>query len=285
MDKRSLASRDDDERNASSFLGESCYPVHRYEPCRFSVFRRRQPSKASDCFFSNTDASEPIHTSDVETEFNRRDLWTSSTTDELHPPSTSDLRQVPKDQDLAPADLTPASASNSKENSQPQAGSISNLRQIPKDQDSALADLTPASISNSKENSQPQAGSMSMPNPVLDPKLPIRPLQSSSSVRHTSSSLVDAIAHLSSMNQEPLRPPTFEFEWSSSAAEQNHSILKQNNFDVAASIASQHTSPVSFGSEFKSVSSLRSLLGHHPLWNGIFNSLSFGVDFPLKSMS
>lgn len=80
-----------------------------------------------------------------------------------------------------------------------------------------------------------------------------------------------------------LHEPAFKFEVSEEASEYNMSLLKKNNFDLAKLLNAQ-PSITSYGSEFKKIPELESLLGRHPRWDKMKKRLEEGACFPIEEV-
>jgi hypothetical protein len=83
----------------------------------------------------------------------------------------------------------------------------------------------------------------------------------------------------------PLLPTAFQFQWTESAAQHNLDILAAADYDLERAIASQPGSIVTPGCEFRPISLLRPLIGHHPLWPLASEWLTSGVVFPTTPLS
>ena len=80
-------------------------------------------------------------------------------------------------------------------------------------------------------------------------------------------------------------PTPFIFELSKEAAIHNSSILENHNYDMTRVIGAHPNSNISYGSEFRSISTLAPLLHRSPFWNKIKSSLSKGARYPLERIS
>ena len=80
-------------------------------------------------------------------------------------------------------------------------------------------------------------------------------------------------------------PTPFIFELSKEAALHNSSILQTHNYDMTRVIGAHLNSNISYGSEFRSVTTLAPLLHRSPFWNDIKSSLSKGARYPLERIS
>jgi hypothetical protein len=92
--------------------------------------------------------------------------------------------------------------------------------------------------------------------------------------------LLHHLDHALAWQAPSLNPATFQFEWTADAAEHNLAILATFEYDLGRALASQPTSIVSPGCEFRPSALLRPLCGHHPLWPRAAEWLSSGVTFP-----
>ena len=82
-----------------------------------------------------------------------------------------------------------------------------------------------------------------------------------------------------------LHAPICQFEVSDQAAKHNLKVLKANNFDLDRICKQGKRSVLPLGSEFKDISQLENLLGHHPRWNKLKSILTNGVHFHLVDMN
>lgn len=78
--------------------------------------------------------------------------------------------------------------------------------------------------------------------------------------------------------------PEFKFELTMAAAKKNYLTLGKYNFDLAAAIAANKTSPMGYGSEFRKPDVLRPLLSMHPLWPKLEDILTNGAQYPLEPL-
>ena len=76
----------------------------------------------------------------------------------------------------------------------------------------------------------------------------------------------------------------FSFEFTQEAAETNWNILRRFS-SLEEAIKSDGTSPLSYGSEFRSPETLSPLFENHPLWSRFKSILAEGVKFPLEPLS
>ena len=83
----------------------------------------------------------------------------------------------------------------------------------------------------------------------------------------------------------PCQATEFQFEWSSTAATHNWSILEQYGLNFQQALEAQPISAVTPGSEFRPVSKLAHFLSEHPLWPNCSRWLTTGVEFPLAPLS
>jgi hypothetical protein len=83
---------------------------------------------------------------------------------------------------------------------------------------------------------------------------------------------------------EKMHPPEFKFDVSPASAEFNFELLKSNNFNFESLLNRKRKSITSYGSEFKSIRDLQSLLGFHPRWPALKERLSNGVSFPISKL-
>ncbi len=60
-------------------------------------------------------------------------------------------------------------------------------------------------------------------------------------------------------------PLKFIFDMTEEATEKNFVILKKYDFDLEKAINAQKSSPLGYGSEFRSPQTLRRFFKHHPL--------------------
>jgi hypothetical protein len=80
-------------------------------------------------------------------------------------------------------------------------------------------------------------------------------------------------------------PPEFIFNMTEEAAEKNFLILKKYNFNLDKAILAQKSSPLGYGSEFRSQQTLGRIFQHHPLWSRMKNLLVKGSKWPLSTLS
>jgi hypothetical protein len=97
--------------------------------------------------------------------------------------------------------------------------------------------------------------------------------------------LIEEVKQVFHSKCPPLNPPLFIFKQCPLAAAHNAHILANNNFDLDRAIQSQHPSQISYGSEFRSSSSLKKLLSNHPLWDRLRKILDEGAEFPLDPIA
>jgi hypothetical protein len=72
---------------------------------------------------------------------------------------------------------------------------------------------------------------------------------------------------------------TVQFEMSPEAAEHNASLLREVDYDMTRFLATQRGSTLDFGAEFRSVESLRPLLGRHPNFEELATVLTSGMPY------
>jgi hypothetical protein len=82
----------------------------------------------------------------------------------------------------------------------------------------------------------------------------------------------------------PLRKPEFVFEWSKQAAMKNYMVLGKYNFDLHMALEAQHSTPLSYGSEFCDPNVLQELLCLHPAWPRLRRILERGSLWPLEEI-
>jgi len=75
----------------------------------------------------------------------------------------------------------------------------------------------------------------------------------------------------------------FQFKPTLDAAKHNWQILQQYA-NLGEAINAEGNSPLRYGSEFRSPSSLERIFTHHPLWPRLRNILSSGIKFPLSPL-
>jgi hypothetical protein len=80
-------------------------------------------------------------------------------------------------------------------------------------------------------------------------------------------------------------PPEFIFKLTEEAAEKNFLILKNYNFDLEKAIRAQQSSPLGYGSEFRSPEMLRKIFKHHLLWARMKDLLTDGSKWPLSELN
>eukprot|EP00957_Ditylum_brightwellii_P134741 10272702-Ditylum_brightwellii.AAC.1 len=66
--------------------------------------------------------------------------------------------------------------------------------------------------------------------------------------------------------------------------EHNANVLCTFQFDVKSYIHSQDDTTVSYGSEFRPVAELDTLLSHHSNWPSLCNNIDLGIDYPLTAI-
>ena len=91
--------------------------------------------------------------------------------------------------------------------------------------------------------------------------------------------IINTLLHSTSI----LNQPVFKFEVSDKAAEYNMKKLKDNNFNLD-DLLNNRPSVTSYGSEFKPLEELESLLSHHPRWSEMRKRLKFGALFPVEDI-
>jgi hypothetical protein len=82
------------------------------------------------------------------------------------------------------------------------------------------------------------------------------------------------------------RTPDFKFEMTMEAAEKNFLLLMHKyGGSMELELKAEQDSPMGMGSEFRSIESLRSIYGSHPLWNQMVPILLHGSKWPLEPIS
>jgi hypothetical protein len=71
-------------------------------------------------------------------------------------------------------------------------------------------------------------------------------------------------------------PPEFIFNMTEEAEEKNFLVLKKYNFNLDKAILAQKSSPLGYGSEFRSMQTLGRIFQHHPMWSRMKNLLVEG---------
>ena len=85
------------------------------------------------------------------------------------------------------------------------------------------------------------------------------------------------------MSMEVRKPtkPEFAFDMSMEAAERNYLLLKKYNGSLGTAIRAQGDSPMSMGSEFRTLDVLRAIYGRHPVWGRMASLLEDGSSWQL----
>ena len=91
---------------------------------------------------------------------------------------------------------------------------------------------------------------------------------------------ITTINYIIQSSPPPLSGTKFRFEISNAAAIHNSSILQSHNFDMTRTIAANHNSHISYGSEFQTVEVLEPLLQKSPLWKAVSEILVKGEKYP-----
>ena len=81
-----------------------------------------------------------------------------------------------------------------------------------------------------------------------------------------------------------LKTPELSFQVTKESAIKNFKVLSENNWNLGKVINSERFSVTSYGSEFKSVDDLESLLKLHPRWKDLKYKLANGCDFSVKHL-
>ena len=79
-------------------------------------------------------------------------------------------------------------------------------------------------------------------------------------------------------------PAPFWFELTNAAACHNIQVLQMYDNDIDACIRAHPNSIISYGSEYRSTSSLHPLLMHHPRWPKFRSMLTAGSNWPLEAV-
>ena len=119
------------------------------------------------------------------------------------------------------------------------------------------------------------------------PQLPLafqrRPLES---VRACwPADLVDRVRKVVDKKCAQPTAPEFLFELSREAAEHNAAILHKYNFQLGDALLANSTTPLRYGSEFREVETLHSILHRHPNWSRLRSLLVDGSKWPLYELS
>ena len=80
-------------------------------------------------------------------------------------------------------------------------------------------------------------------------------------------------------------PTPFIFMITNEAAAHNAAILQKYDYDITKVISAYPHSHISYGSEFRSASTLHPLLHKSPFWESVCNSLTKGAKYPLDRIS
>jgi hypothetical protein len=90
----------------------------------------------------------------------------------------------------------------------------------------------------------------------------------------------DLISILQKIMATPCQPPTkpiFKFDLSIEAASKNYILLKHTfGGDLQRALNAQPNSPLQYGSKFRQIETLKSILENHPSWNRMRSALTFG---------
>jgi hypothetical protein len=85
-------------------------------------------------------------------------------------------------------------------------------------------------------------------------------------------------------HDQPPQSPEFKFELSRNAAVHNAKILQKYNLRLGDALAANGSSPLGYGSEFRSVKILQSIFSHHPNWARLHSLLTNGSSWPLAAL-
>ena len=150
-------------------------------------------------------------------------------------------------------------------------------------------------VSTTKGNSESQFAeippSLQSPSRVGKRAIPLPPTPStqprekpSHLENSTESHLVQALKDLLE-REETLHPPQLEFKTDMATAQRNFAKLQQANFELEQLLQGDGKNVLSYGSEFKEVSSLEKLLHLHPRWLALQHRLLHGASFPITTLS
>ena len=93
--------------------------------------------------------------------------------------------------------------------------------------------------------------------------------------------LVENISKAINTPSAPLSSPQFLFEMTTTAANANWEVLRRYGRCLASAIDGHTGTPLQYGSEFRSVNTIRPVLGSHPLWPRIEALLTDGSTWAL----
>ena len=124
------------------------------------------------------------------------------------------------------------------------------------------------------------------PHTALPPPPTSGPLTKPSTPQYEPLSGISMIRALTALLEasSDMQPPTFKFEASKEAASHNFKLLQHHNFQLEDLLNEPYNSVTAYGSEFKSIALIESLLSNHHRWPAFKTRLEQGADFPLAAL-
>ena len=101
-------------------------------------------------------------------------------------------------------------------------------------------------------------------------------------VPDTKSNLLIRLEAILSAPPIPIAAPSFQFELSDSAYIINFGVLQKSYFDLHKVLMDHPLEPTSIGSELRRIDQLKKILGNHPNWKRIQDTISDGTDYHTK---
>ena len=93
------------------------------------------------------------------------------------------------------------------------------------------------------------------------------------------------IIKILSTQEQPLAPNPWIFDTSSKAATANTMLAESFNFDMESATQTPENTILSYGSEFRDISTIAFILKHHPDWSTIKDIITRGASYPLRNLS
>ena len=147
-------------------------------------------------------------------------------------------------------------------------------------QQSKVASTGMRHIAKSKHVNKGDKGTTQVNMVPLPPPPPKYQVKQPSDKSFIVQALQDLLASSEAMHQ-----PKLFFDTTTQAAEDNITLLRNNDFDLDKLTQVGPKSVLTYGSEFKSTSLLAPLLHKHPRWATMRQLLDDGAKFPLKSIT
>ena len=97
--------------------------------------------------------------------------------------------------------------------------------------------------------------------------------------------LPSTILQILSSSELPLAPNPWKFETSRAAATTNTMLAESFNFNMEEATQTPANTILSYGSEFRSISTIATVLQNHPNWSTIKDIIINGAPYPLKEIS